>query len=75
MARLYVKKAKSPPKLTKQALREQHYYKKKPIMSVPYKFTITKDLVDYFIEECRQKQTNDREFWKNNITSDNYLKG
>ena len=75
MAKLYVKKAHRTPKVNKQTLRELHYYKNYPIKSVAHKFTITKDLVDYFIEECRQRQIKDKKFWENHTTPDKFLRG
>ena len=69
----YLRRTKKLTIKHKRTLREKYYFSKHKIKFIPFKFKITKELVKYFIEECKEQQEQKKRERQNYITQEEFF--
>jgi len=74
MKKKYKKRTKGYTKEEKKSLKELHYYEIKRPTYTKQEFKLHKDLVSYFINECKEEQEKQKVFNSNHISCENFLR-
>ena len=69
----YLRRTKKLTIKHKRTLREKYYFSKHKIKFIPFKFKITKELVKYFVKECKERQEWELRYEKNHITPEQFF--